>query len=172
MLCQKCHKNLATVRYAEVVAGKVAGQQLCADCLVRQLDDSSPGFELSGPAPGSAPQPKTRLRRTAVKTPRLCKVCGMPFSKVDDTGKMGCIACYANFAEDLAPLLASLHGGTQHQGKKFHADDVRARLGTDLQTKRTLLRSALETENYEEAAKLRDEIQQLELVLGATLKRV
>ena len=174
MLCQKCQKNLATVRYAEVVAGKVTEQQLCADCLAKQQDDPSPGFELSGPTPGSAPPPKRSQGRPASKTPRLCKACGMPLSKVDDTGKMGCVACYTNFAEDLAPLLASLHGGARHQGKKFwqQTDDIRARLGTDLQTKRTLLRSTLETENYEEAAKLRDEIQQLELVLSATLKRM
>ena len=51
MLCQKCHKNLASVRYAEVVDGKVNNLQLCQDCLSRQQDEVEIGFELSDPSP-------------------------------------------------------------------------------------------------------------------------
>jgi protein-arginine kinase activator protein McsA len=66
-------------------------------------------------------------------------------------------------------MLTALHGNTQHAGKTSKMDDMRTRLRADLQTKRALLRSALETERYEEAAALRDGIRELETVLGASI---
>jgi protein arginine kinase activator len=170
MLCQKCRKNLATARYAEVVDGKVTDLHLCAECLSKQQEAAGPGFQLSGPVAaaktgasgGHSERPRTRVRR-------VCKSCGTQLAKVLDTGKVGCGKCYEAFAEEIEPMVSALHGSTEHQGKTPRVDDARARLRTDLQTKRTLLRSALETENYEDAAGLRDDIRQLELVLGATL---
>ncbi len=47
MLCQRCHKNLSSVRFAEVVDGSVTDLQLCQDCLAKQLDSQGPGFQLS-----------------------------------------------------------------------------------------------------------------------------
>ena len=48
------------------------------------------------------------------------------------------------------------------QGKVARLDYARARLRADLQAKRTLLRTVLQAEKYEEAARLRDEIRSLE----------
>jgi protein arginine kinase activator len=71
------------------------------------------------------------------------------------------------FAADLEPVLMGMHGATRHLGKVPQADDAGARARSDLQAKRALLRSALETEDYEEAAALRDTIHSLEVELGA-----
>jgi len=169
MLCQKCHKNLATVRYAEVVDGKVADIHLCPDCLSRQQDRSASGFELSGSIPAAKSSPRPQLLRPRPRAPRTCKSCMTKLLTVLDSGKVGCAHCYAHFSADIEPMLVALHGSAQHKGKTSRVGDVRARLRSDLQTKRSLLRSALETENYEEAASLRDGIRQLETVLGASL---
>lgn len=174
MLCQKCHKNLATVRYAEVVDGKVRDLHLCPDCLTKQQETAGPGFELAGPAPASKPTARPRPERPRLKSPRTCKSCGAHLIKVLDSGRVGCGECYRVFSEDIEPMLAALHGNTTHRGKSMHvadaaSGDVRARVRSDLQTKRSLLRSALETENYEDAAALRDDIRQLELVIGASM---
>lgn len=175
MLCQKCHKNLATVRYAEVVNGKVTDLHLCPECLSRQQETAASGFELGGPVPSASGistgvvQRRLRTERARLKAPRTCRSCGSQLAKVLDSGKVGCTQCYKIFHEEVDPMLAALHGGTQHRGKASRVRDVRVRLRTDLQTKRALLRSALETENYEEAAALRDDIKQLEMVLGAAL---
>jgi protein arginine kinase activator len=114
-------------------------------------------------------QRRLRSERARLKAPRTCRSCGSQLAKVLDSGKVGCSQCYKIFHEEIDPMLAALHGGTQHRGKTSRVRDVRAKLRTDLQTKRSLLRSALETENYEEAAALRDDIKQLEMVLGASL---
>jgi len=168
MLCQKCHKNLATVRYAEVVDGKVTEQHLCAECLADHQEGGKSGFELSGPVSSarslaSAVSLETGRRRGR----RLCRSCGTPLTKLVEAGECGCAACYSSFAEELEPILLDAHGASQHVGKSPRVHDVRSRLNSSLQTKRNLLRSALQTESYEEAATLRDEIRELEAALAS-----
>ena len=168
MLCQKCHKNLATVRYAEVVDGRVTDIHLCAECLSRQQDSSASGFELSGPVPAAKTGSRPQLLRPRPRIPRTCKSCGAKLLMVLESGKVGCTKCYEHFSADVEPMLVALHGSAQHKGKTSKMGDVRTRLCSDLQTKRALLRSALETERYEEAAALRDGIRKLETALGAS----
>lgn len=162
MLCQKCHKNLATIRYAEVVDGQVTDQRLCPGCLARLQHDAAMGFELSGPSPSLRTGTTERVVREVVQKQHKCPSCGAPLRGVLDGGKVGCSACYEHFGGQIEAVLEGVHRGLQHKGKVPHLDDARARLRTDLQTKRALLRSVLKAENYEEAARLRDEIQCLE----------
>lgn len=162
MLCQRCHKSLATMRYAEVVDGKVSEQHLCADCMARQQAEGAPGFELSG----RAPTPDMRQIAVGVSpsavAQRTCKSCGIAWQDVLDSGRVGCSVCYESFDDPLEPLLRGMHFALRHRGKVPHRDDAREQKRADLKTKRALLRSALKTENYEEAASLRDEIRSLE----------
>ena len=62
--------------------------------------------------------------------------------------------------------MEGIHYGMRHRGKMPVLDDKRTMLRAGLQTKRTLLRSAVGRENYEEAISLRDEIRALEIELG------
>ena len=167
MLCQKCHKNLATVRYAEVVNGKVTDLHLCQDCLNKQRDGAA-GFELGGPASSGRVSGVSRVGRGPFPGPRKCSSCGVQLVKILDSGRVGCGACYVTFSQELEPLLAGLHGSTIHQGKSPRVDDARARLREELQHKRVVLRSAVQSESFEEAASLRDEIRELELALGVS----
>jgi len=167
MLCQRCHKNLATVRYAEVVDGKVSEQHMCAECMSRQQAEVASGFELSG----AAPSPRTRPVATAVSdtvvTQRACRSCGIDLQDVLQSGRVGCSVCYDSFGDQLESILRGIHISLRHRGKAPNRDDARERMRADLQTKRALLRSALKVENYEEAARLRDEIRSIEEALRA-----
>jgi protein arginine kinase activator len=169
MLCQKCHKNLATVRYAEVIDGDVVNMQLCSTCLEQHQEEPGAGFELSGGAP--TPRAALRAQRLArdedVTEP--CPECGIPLNEVIRHGVVGCASCYDRFAASLVPLLGELHTALMHRGKTATVDDERVRIREQLQKKRTLLRSALKTERYEQAAVLRDDIKALEAGLGAAL---
>jgi protein arginine kinase activator len=167
MLCQKCHKNLATVRYAEVVSGKVTDLHLCADCLAKHQETASAGFELSGPVASARPRPAVaRLEPSRTKSRRICKACGTSLAAAIETGRVGCSVCYTTFADELDALLEPLHGHAHHLGKRPHIDDMRVSLRATLQTKRALLRTAIQSERYEEAAELRDSIRKIETELG------
>lgn len=168
MLCQKCHKNLATVRYAEVVDGQVSDQQLCAECMARHQNNATTGFELNGPAPGTRKAPTERAAKDTLRTHRACPSCGAMLSRIMDTGRVGCGACYENFGDLIESILEGLHRSLRHTGKVSNQNDARARLRADIQTKRALMRSVVRAEHYEEAARLRDEIRGLETGLNVS----
>ncbi len=169
MLCQKCHKNLATLRYAEVVDGQVTEQHLCVDCMGRLQSESGAGFELSPTAPDSKKPSAEHIVREVVRSQRACPNCGALLSGALELGKVGCPTCFDTFRDQLSPALHASHQATKHKGKVLSHDNTRAQLQADLQAKRGLLRSVLRAENYEEAARLRDEIRELENGLMSTV---
>ena len=165
MLCEKCHKNPVAARYAEVIDGKVTHLQVCSECLAAYQEGSGTGFELSGPAPTPLYATATLPRCESPELKASCSNCGRDLRTILESASVGCAGCYQAFSAHLEALLEGLHVALNHQGKVPHIDDEQVRLRGELQTKRTLLRTALGTENYEAAAALRDEIQTLELSL-------
>jgi protein arginine kinase activator len=166
MLCQKCHKNLATVRYAEVVDGQVKELHMCTGCLNRHHAEESTGFALSG----EAPAPKTARRRRkpseSLTVSVVCESCGTDSRQVVRDGKVGCPVCYNTFGDELENAIRERNAAVIHRGKAPNRDDEREKLRVELQTKRALLRSALRSEKYEEAAIMRDDIRTLERRAG------
>ncbi len=176
MICQKCKKNIATIRYAEVVGGHVSELMICQECYKEMQHSSSLGFEISG----GAPKPNLRQLRprenTAGRPFRVCKACGVNLDEALEEGKMGCPACYENAGMGLWERLSEIQeiadrsSGVRvmvHRGKQPHIDDAREKLRLELRTKRALIRNAVAAENYEEAARLRDIIRALEEELKA-----
>lgn len=169
MLCQKCHKNLASVRYAEVVDGRVNNLHLCKDCLDKQQTETETGFELTAPAPlVNRDLPSASTFSDASAAIETCTACETSLKTVVERAKVGCMSCYETFPAQIESLLEGLQHALTHRGKVPHVDDTRARVRTDLQSKRALLKTALSMENYEEAAHLRDNIRALESGLGAS----
>jgi len=168
MFCQNCHKNVATVRYAEVVDGHVKEVHLCPGCLDRQRDKAATGFEFDTPTAKERPVSARKAVKEALRTHQSCGTCGALLQKLLDERAAGCAACYTEFAGLIDPLLLASHGSVHHKGKAPHIEDARERLRADLQVKRSLLRSVIQQENYEEAALLRDEIRCLEMGLSAS----
>tara|TARA_R110001592_G_scaffold54844_8_gene168104 strand:+ start:1137 stop:1658 length:522 start_codon:yes stop_codon:yes gene_type:complete len=162
MLCQKCHKRSGTIRYAEVVDGRVTDQFWCTECLAQQRSGDV-GFEISEISP-------TRPNRDAihsvvsrvVQSQQTCPACDTPLQRIVESNRVGCTTCYETFEKPLSELVNRLQNNTIHTGKAAHLTDARTQLRSDLRSKRSLLRSVLKAENYEEAAMLRDEIRSLE----------
>ena len=146
MLCQKCHKNLATVRYAEVVDGEVTEQHLCADCMGALRDKEDTGFKLSGNLPTVHWPNDDDLIQQTLNAHRTCLTCGAALGDVLDDARAGCPQCYASFWRDIEPRIRQLDERIGYHGKLLRVDDLRAKLREDLQSKRTLLRNALSTE--------------------------
>lgn len=168
MLCQKCHKRRATVRYAEVVDGRVTDQFWCKECLAQQRRESE-GFELSEVPPARPNKASIhKVVSKVVRAQRACPACDTRLQAVLESRRVGCASCYEHFADELPALLSVVHESPWHRGKTPQVTDERTQLRSDLQAKRTLLRSVLKAENYEEAAALRDEIRTLESGLYAS----
>jgi protein arginine kinase activator len=89
-----------------------------------------------------------------------CPACGFTQSDFKKAGRLGCPECYETFAEPLKGLLKTMHKGTRHVGKMPEALRHGRDLSDRLKNLQKRLSQAIEAEDFEEAAILRDEIKQ------------
>ena len=81
-----------------------------------------------------------------------------------ESGRLGCPECYRAFEAPLRDLLRRLHGSTHHVGRALRRAGTAPRRtrGSQRLELREQLRLAVETENFELAAELRDRLRVLE----------
>ena len=164
MLCQKCQKNPANVQMEQVINGVKSTHFLCQDCAgmmsAVSLDDVVKGLLSSlinlnvNPAAGAV-SPGALF---ATK----CSFCGLRFDQFTDSGKFGCGHCYGSFRNEIQSVLKNMSGTSRHTGKIPHKSGVELKMKRDLENLRGLLKSAVESEEFEEAAKIRDRIKDME----------
>lgn len=163
MLCQNCQKRVANVHFTQVINNKKTEMYLCEKC-AREKGQFSLGSPISISdffsgligVENSLPYNSSASREVA------CDKCGMTFEEFQKTGKLGCANCYEVLGERLRPIIRRLHGADEHTGK------VPSRLSKGMKTSREIemlkdqLNKAIQNEEYEEAAQIRDEIKGLE----------
>ena len=91
-----------------------------------------------------------------------CPVCGFTQADFKKTGRLGCSSCYDTFADGLATLLKGMHKGLRHTGRMPARLSRRFALADRVKNLEGELKQAVTDEKYEDAARLRDEIRQLE----------
>jgi protein arginine kinase activator len=156
--CRRCTKP-ATLHITEIKSGETRALHLCENCAKEYLSSVEPGAtsdtELaveSGFADASAEE----------QDELACPHCGITFKKFRSTGRLGCAHDYEVFREKLVPLLESIHSERQHVGKCPQQQPAAAHQRQELARLRSELKSAVEAEDYEKAASLRDSIRGLE----------
>ena len=107
---------------------------------------------------GTLPLPPKEERVGAVQCPR----CGLLYSAFRETGRLGCADCYSAFQFQLRPLLRRIHGDTRHRGKVPAHDGEGASRSRQVQRLYDELQRAVDREEFERAAEVRDEIKRLE----------
>ena len=167
MLCQHCNKNEATTHIKTMINGEYAEYRLCPEC-ARELgyDNMFPDFTadfgglLSGLFSNALPSRSGAAR---------CKTCGSTLNDIKRSGRVGCADCYDTFFNELLPTIRGIHGNTGHKGKKPGAieytvseDNASSEKADKISAIKAELKKAIEDENFERAAELRDEIKELE----------
>lgn len=165
MTCERCGKRTATVRYAEVVDGSLTTWHLCEGCagehgvtgsltsVAGPLVNILMGLLEGGGEPG------------VVDAGPVCPRCGLTYGKFRGVGRLGCGTCYETFGGQLRPLLRRIHGSAEHTGcvpSAVSGDHLRRKEITKL---RGELSRAVQAEDYELAAQLRDAIRAMECEL-------
>ncbi len=162
MKCQKCGKNEANNHFTRVINGKKEELHLCSSCAKEEFPTFSPfgneiidaGSFLSGLF-GGAP---TGIKASNAE---VCPSCGITFAEICEKGKIGCADCYNAFRPSLLRSVKQIHGTTAHTGK------IPQRAGSEISKSRriekleTELSNAVMKQEFEQAAKLRDEIKEL-----------
>ena len=94
-----------------------------------------------------------------------CKNCGTTYGNFKESGKIGCADCYKVFRLQLAQMLTNIHGSGVHKGQVPQGIDGRFAdvvIKRELEESRLLLKQAVDKEEFEEAARLRDLVYKLE----------
>ena len=156
MKCQNCPKT-ATLHITEVLGeSQYEELHLCEDCAHKYLYDPQP----AKPAPKASE--KEEADEAGIIGGRQCEVCGLKFIDFRNSGRLGCPHDYTSFQTELAPLLEGIHGSTKHAGKAPRRLPQTRQNQQELTKLRKQLHKAVVEEAYEEAARLRDQIRQLE----------
>jgi protein arginine kinase activator len=159
MLCNICGKNQATVHLTEIVNNQMNELHLCEECARQKSAEMEQQFGLSELLAGMVEaEKKQAVAVVSVKCPN----CGLTYNDFKKIGRLGCGECYAAFKKYLAPLIKRIHGSALHFGKSPSKIVKVARKKIDLQDLRLKLQKAIEAEAFEEAARLRDQIKELE----------
>lgn len=160
MLCDICGKNPATVHLTEIVDNQMNELHLCEECAHKKSAQMEQQFGLSDLLAGLADFEKPRDDKEPEGA--KCPNCGLTYKDFKKIGRLGCGECYQVFKPLLAPLLKRIHGSSNHCGKCPARAGRPSRKKTDVQDLRCRLQKAIESEAYEEAARLRDQIRELE----------
>ncbi len=173
MLCDNCKKNEAKIYYTEIIQGEKKEQHLCEECASEvtsfHIGKSIPNQELTlgnllSTILGNYYNNGSHNSESVEKENR-CSVCGMTHSEFMKLGRFGCENCYYEFYKVLDRSIKNIQGSEFHIGKKPKGFQTNPeKLVKELPEVEKLsirLQDAIEKEEYEEAAKLRDKIRSL-----------
>ncbi len=187
MLCQKCNKNEASVKYTEIINGDKKQMMLCEECS-HELGLDNINFNMpidfssffGGLLDDEYNSPEFMPLFQTVKELK-CNNCNMTYDEFINQGKLGCEECYDVFSNKIDTILKRLHGDNKHLGRKSVGSDAhidQENMGHKLKNKKTVevaddkritketkleklqkeLKKAISEERYEDAAKIRDQI--------------
>ncbi len=173
MLCDRCQKRDAKVLYTEIINGVKKEQHLCEECAT---DYTS--FQMEKPLLNSdltlndllstlleAYNNSNTKEQGEAKPDIVCDKCNMSFEEFLQKGRFGCAECYRSFHKELGKTLKGIQGAEVHMGKrpKGYVSSTDRILKGFSETERLniKLQEAIEKEEFEEAARLRDLIRQM-----------
>ncbi|MBP7088567.1 MAG: UvrB/UvrC motif-containing protein [Candidatus Omnitrophica bacterium] len=157
MLCDVCHKNIATVHLTEIVDDKIVEMHICQSCAQTKAEELKEHLSIPGFLGGLINQDREGKRKINLK----CPACNLTYEEFKAKGKLGCERCYVIFKEQLLPLLKKIHSSLKHTGKAPVQIDQKVIVESRIEDLRKRLERAIQLEEYEDAAKLRDEIKKL-----------
>ncbi len=147
--CYICKDKQAEIRCVIVIRGRKIVRHLCADCARKA------GFteQLKYTRRNLSSAPKITTERRDI----ICSGCHLEFSQFLKTGLFGCPKCYETFDRFIGDILKGIHSATYHRGRGPGKER-----DLDLAQLRWKLSEAVQSEDFEKAADLRDEIYQIE----------
>jgi len=147
-LCQSCKENNIDLRCVIVIDGISEEKFLCQECARKA---------------GIEEQNKMTRKKTkdfvfsGEKKHPVCSSCKRSYSDFIKSGKLGCPECYKTFETYLRDILKGIHSVSYHRGRGPGNDTT-----MDIAQLRWKLAEAVREEDFELAARLRDEIQMFE----------
>jgi protein arginine kinase activator len=162
--CDRCGKNEAAIHFTQIQNNEMSTRHLCESCA------AALGLETGAAAASTAPladflaqMGKAIASESVATAVGACPACGLTLADFKRTGRLGCARCWGTFEGSLRGLLRKLHGGTQHVGKVYlPPDPTEVDRTARVAALRRSLQRAVDDEDFERAAGLRDQIRRME----------
>ncbi len=163
MKCQSCGEREANVHLTRIINDRKQELHLCSECAEKtgQLNFSGDPFSFKQLLSGIL-KPEMLDAKTAPAAEKACSSCGLSYQKFVESGLFGCGDCYDNFSDQVEYILRKVQGGNKHQGKTPREHSEESGIPARIAELRSEMEEAVEIEDFERAAELRDQIEELE----------
>lgn len=167
MLCEICSVNEAVFHVKQIIGKEEIELHLCEQCAKLKgitKSENTIDFSISQLLTGLVD--KKSGRKKSQSEVQECPHCGLSLAKFKKLGKLGCSECFTAFEKSVREFLYKMYGRVKHKGKlpgkvKSLQDSM-----DDIESLKAELKKAIETEDYELAAALRDRINEMSARIG------
>ncbi|MBA4032380.1 MAG: DNA helicase UvrBC [Planctomyces sp.] len=160
--CEQCSKP-AVLHITELHDGAVDAHHLCESCAKDYLSHGSePEVDEVESGLSQEDDLESDSSESIPEEQPPCPNCGITFKEFRSLGRLGCAHDYSHFREELSRLIENIHSEVQHVGKVPKRQPDASRQQFDLIRLKLRLKEAVDEEQYEEAASIRDQIRRVE----------
>ena len=162
--CDSCGEKPATIKVRQVNKdGTSTEVEVCADCAKEKGISGVETIKIDV----TKVLDEIRSKVDEEDKKLVCEGCGMSFAEFKRQGRLGCSTCYTSFVERLEPIVRRIQGAGQHVGKTTKSGRKKARERMSVRRLREDLKTAIQDEDYEKAAELRDQLNRAEENAGS-----
>jgi len=162
MICNVCGTKEATIHLTEIVNGQMAEIHICERCAEEKGTDFKTYFNLGDLLTGFAGMGEIAKSGGKKMPPIVCKSCGLTFEDFPKQGRLGWGNPQNVFKKPLEVVIKQVQRSGYHVGKKPSKIPKEVRSAHDLRQLKERLKKSIRDEAFEESARLRDEIRQIE----------
>jgi len=156
MKCSRCQQRESVIQVHQIINDQSAVVHLCQQCALEQ------GIEVDATLESNPLTGFLALLEQHPATAGACPGCGATLEDYRTSGRLGCARCYAAFAGPLRDLLRRIHGAAVHTGSRPASDENSLTAEARREGLRSQLRRAIDHEQFERAAVLRDQLREIE----------
>ncbi len=168
MKCQHCNEREANTHIKRNINGKKEEMYLCDKCaeelgVMKEFEFEPFGAFANDSLFGNLLTAGVSALNTLTGIDR-CTYCGSTWSDIVNSGRVGCDHCYEKFESRLEPSLERLHGKTKHIGKTVsytEEEEAETKPESEVEKLKAELKTAIQEQRFEDAAVLRDKINEL-----------
>lgn len=157
-LCEQCGEQKASIYITEITDGRAVKKHICRRCY--ESEEDAPALSSSELISKLVGIIAPELRKAGK---RKCPECGIDYVEFRQSFRFGCPNDYSVFHRALDDLFLEIHGARRHTGK-IPVGRAQTALGGQerIELLRREMQRAVETEDYERAAHLKDSIEKME----------
>jgi len=154
MICQDCNQEEAAVVFTQIKGDAKQVYHLCKACADKRCGTAGPQTD----ADLACSEAQLVWPLEPGDEDLVCSMCGRSFAEFKRRGRFGCATCYAAFGDELGPIMKRIHGADRH---RFERPDSCVSRQERMAALKENLRDAVADEAFEEAARLRDQIEKM-----------